>query len=123
MKTTSAMHGGPVLLIEDDDDTRDAMRRLLSEAGFRVIASDEGRKAIELAGATHPCVIVLDLVTEGMDGWAFLERRKDEPALSQVPVVVVTGSSVPPPNGAAAVFRKPVDPGALVRAVQRLARR
>jgi CheY-like chemotaxis protein len=124
VKTTAASVGlGPVLLIEDDDETREAMRRLLVDAGFRVVASDEGRKAIEIAGATRPCVVVLDLVTGGMDGWEFLERRSREPALSEVPVVIVTGSSGAPPQGASAVFRKPVDPRALVRAVRSLARR
>jgi CheY-like chemotaxis protein len=123
VNATSAIARGPVLLIEDDETTRDAMRQLFADAGFRVVTSDEGRKAIEIASATRPSVVVLDLVTGGMDGWAFLERRRGEPALLDVPVVVVTGSSVAPPSGAAAVFRKPVDPGALVRAVRSLARR
>jgi CheY-like chemotaxis protein len=104
----------PVLLIEDDAETRDAMRALLVGAGHRVIASDEGRKALELAAVTRPAVVVLDLVTEGMDGWEFLERRAGEPALSDVPVIVVTGSSRDLPGQATAVFRKPVDPRALL---------
>ncbi len=105
---------GPVLLIEDDADTRDSMRALLVGAGHRVIASDEGRKALELAAATRPGLVVLDLVTGGMDGWEFLERRADEPALDGVPVIVVTGSTERLPGHAAAVFKKPVDPGALL---------
>lgn len=112
----------PVLLIEDDADTRELMRDLLAGAGHRVIAADEGRKAIELAGATRPALVVLDLVTRGMSGWEFLERRVDEPALSGVPVIVVTGSAEAPP-GIAAVFRKPFDPRALLDAVRRLLRR
>jgi CheY-like chemotaxis protein len=98
------------------------MRDLLVGAGHRVIASDEGRKAIELAAATRPAVIVLDLVTEGMDGWEFLERQADEPALRGVPVIVVTGSNRSLPAPAAAVFRKPVDPRALLDTVRALAR-
>lgn len=112
----------PVLLIEDDSETREAMRALLVRAGHRVIASDEGRKALELAAATRPAVVVLDLVTEGMDGWEFLERRADEPALRGVPVVVVTGSDRSLPGPAAAVFRKPVDPRALLDTVGALVR-
>jgi two-component system, OmpR family, alkaline phosphatase synthesis response regulator PhoP len=115
----------PVLLIEDDAETRDAMRALLVAAGHRVIASDEGRKALELAAVMRPAVVVLDLVTEGMDGWEFLERRAGVPALSDVPVIVVTGSSRELPGEATAVFRKPVDPRALldkVGAIMRAAR-
>jgi CheY-like chemotaxis protein len=112
----------PVLLIEDDAETREAMRALLVGAGHRVIASDEGRKALELAAATRPAVVVLDLVTEGMDGWEFLERRAEEPALNDVPVIVVTGSSRELPGHAAAVFRKPVDPRAFLDKVGAIVR-
>jgi DNA-binding response OmpR family regulator len=112
----------PVLLIEDDPETREAMRELLSAAGLRVIASDEGRKALELAGATRPALVLLDLVTGGMSGWEFLERRAGEPALSDVPVVVVTGSTETVPENAAAVLRKPVDPRELLATVRALLR-
>lgn len=110
----------PVLLIEDDADTRESMRALLAEAGHRVIASDEGRKALELAAATRPAVVVLDLATQGTNGQEFLERRLDEPALLDVPVIVVTGSGGAPPRSAAAVFRKPVDPAALLARIAAL---
>lgn len=117
---TPAPASPPVLLIEDDTATRTAMSALLAGAGYRVIASDEGRKALELAGATRPAVVLLDLATTGgMDGWEFLERRRDEPALDDVPVVVVTGTSETP-GSAAAVFQKPVDPAELLRTVASL---
>lgn len=109
-----------MLLIEDDAETREAMAALLAGAGLRVIASDEGRKALELAGATRPALVLLDLVTAGMNGWEFLERRGEEPALTGVPIVVVTGSSRDAPPNAAAVFRKPVDPSALLETVRTL---
>ena len=60
---------GPVMLIEHDADTRESMRILLSGAGYRVIASDEGRKALELASITPPTLVVLALVTPGVDVW------------------------------------------------------
>lgn len=118
----SGATAGPVLLIEDDADTRESMRALLVGAGHRVIAADEGRKAIELAAAVQPALVVLDLVTRGMSGWEFLDRRVDEPALSGVPVIVVTGASEMPP-GISAVLRKPFEPRALLEAVRRLLRR
>ncbi len=111
-----------VLLIEDDAPTRDAMSELLSGAGLRVIASDEGRKALELAGFTRPALVVLDLAMPGMSGWEFLERRGDVPALAGVPVLVVTASSAEPPRDTA-VLRKPVQPTELLAAVRALLRR
>ena len=108
-----------VLLIEDDAPTRDAMAEVLSGAGLRVIASDEGRKALELAGFTRPALVVLDLATHGMNGWEFLARRGEVPALAGVPVLVVTASSGEPPSGTP-VLRKPVDPGELLATVRTL---
>lgn len=121
MTTTSGTPATrPVMVIEDDADTREALSALLSEAGYRVIASDEGQKALELAEATRPALVLLDLVTGGMSGWEFLERTAEVPALSGVPVVVVTGSAHAPPRSAAAVLRKPVDGGKLLATVRGL---
>ena len=110
-----------VLLIEDDAQTRDAMSELLSGAGLRVIASDEGRKALELAGATRPALVVLDLAMHGMNGWEFLERRGEVPALAGVPVLVVTASDGELPRGTS-VLRKPVDPRVLLETFRALLR-
>jgi CheY-like chemotaxis protein len=110
-----------VLLIEDDAHTRDAMSQLLSGEGLRVIASDEGRKALELADFTRPALVVLDLSMEGMDGWEFLARRDEVPALQGVPVLVVTASAGEPPRGTS-VLRKPVEPGQLLATIRRLLR-
>lgn len=117
-----ATDAGAVLLVEDDASTRDAVAALLAGAGFRIIAADEGRKALELAGVTSPDVVVLDLVTAGMSGWEFLERKVDEPALADVPVVVMTGYGRISLD-VAAVLQKPIDPAVLVRTVQDLAAR
>ncbi len=117
-----APRGKSVLLIEDDAPTRDAMSELLSGEGLRVIASDEGRKALELAGFTRPALVVLDLATPGMTGWEFLERRREVPALAGVPVLVVTASAADTPRDTA-VLRKPVRPSELRAAVRTLLRR
>ncbi len=110
-----------VLLIEDDAPTRAALSELLAGEGLRVIASDEGRKALELAGFTRPALVVLDLAMEGMNGWEFLERRGEVPALSGVPVLVVTASAAETPVGTS-VLRKPVEPGELLATIRRLLR-
>lgn len=113
---------GPVLLIEDDGDTRELMTELLAQAGYRVIASDEGRKALELANVTRPCLVLLDLRTGGMNGWQFLDRRRDEPALANVPVVIVSAQPRAIPPGVAAVLTKPVSSEDLLRTIQRFTR-
>jgi two-component system, OmpR family, alkaline phosphatase synthesis response regulator PhoP len=111
-----------MLLIEDDAETRDALTQLFSKAGFGVVASDEGRKALELAAVTRPAVVVLDLMTAGMNGWEFLERRKGEPALRDVPVVVLSARRREPLD-VDLFLTKPVEPEHLLRAVRSLVER
>src|SRR4051794_8929091 len=62
---------GLVLLIEDDDDLREAEVDILEGAGFRVVAARDGREALELVAREMPMVIFLDMRMPGMDGWTF----------------------------------------------------
>jgi DNA-binding response OmpR family regulator len=111
-----------MLLIEDDAETRAALTQLFVNAGFGVVSSDEGRKALELAAVTRPQVVVLDLVTGGMNGWEFLERRKAEPALRDVPVVVISARRREPLD-VDLFLTKPVAPDDLLKAVRALVER
>jgi DNA-binding response OmpR family regulator len=110
---------GPILVVEDDADTRDLLTDALRGDGFDVIASDEGRKAIELATVLRPSVVLLDLAMAGMDGRTFLDRRRAVPALARTPVVVITGSDV---TGipADAILRKPLEMREVLATVKRL---
>jgi DNA-binding response OmpR family regulator len=111
-----------VLVVEDDAATREALVGVLREAGFPVLASDEGRKALELASVVQPSVVVLDLSMPGMDGREFLERRKAMAAVQDIPVIVVSGASAGDVV-ADAVLPKPLDVGILISRVRRLAER
>jgi CheY-like chemotaxis protein len=117
-----ATPGGPVLVVEDDGPTRDALVGVLREAGFPVLASDEGRKALELATVMRPSVVVLDLTMPGMGGREFLTRRRDLPEVRRVPVIVVSGANAGDVQ-ADAVLQKPLDVGALIATIRRLSRR
>jgi CheY-like chemotaxis protein len=110
----------PVLLVEDDMDTRQALIDLLRGAGFPVLASDEGRKALELAAAVMPSAVVLDLVMSGMDGWEFLDRRKSVPQLARTPVIVITGTAGAKVDSAAAVLAKPLELDVLLSTLRRV---
>jgi two-component system response regulator PrrA len=111
---------GPVLVVEDDPDQQKAVVDALRAAGFRIVASDEGGKALELAAAVAPCAVVLDLGTHGVNGWEFLRLRHEVPALSGTPVIVVTGARTDGVT-ADAILEKPFSVATLVATVQRLA--
>jgi CheY-like chemotaxis protein len=81
----------PVLIVEDDPDLREMMAQLLILEGFQAHAVANGREALDyLHGGDRPELILLDLMMPVMDGWAFRRAQRSEPALADVPVVVLS---------------------------------
>ena len=81
----------PVLIVEDDADLREMMAQLLTLEGYHIDTAANGREALEyLNEAPRPDVILLDLMMPIMDGWEFRRRQQNDPALADVPVIVLT---------------------------------
>jgi len=85
-----------VLVVEDDADTRDMLRRMLTKAGWAVSEAENGRAAIERVAASQPEIILLDLMMPEMDGFAFIEALRQQDAWRSIPVVVVTAKDLTP---------------------------
>jgi CheY-like chemotaxis protein len=80
-----------VLIVEDDADLREMMAQLLTLEGYHIDTAANGREALEyLNEAPRPDVILLDLMMPIMDGWEFRRRQQNDPALADVPVIVLT---------------------------------
>jgi CheY-like chemotaxis protein len=81
-----------VLVVEDEDAARDIICESLAIAGCEAIgASDGGEARRALEGRERlPCVIVLDLMMPGMNGWEFREWQRQHPVYARVPVVVLS---------------------------------
>ena len=101
-----------ILVIDDDPVVRDLLRRHLSRNGYRVLVAANGEEGIRLAGETRPDLITLDVLMPELDGWAVLTELKSDPAVADIPVIVVSivdernlGYSL----GAADYLTKPVD--------------
>lgn len=114
-----------VLIVEDDDDIRDAMSETLHLEGHRADCAGNGREALEmLRQQDRPptCVILLDLTMPIMDGWEFREEQRKDGRLSSIPVVVITADSEAAEKAsqmqAAAFLRKPIRGEDLVRTVE-----
>jgi len=91
------MPGSPssrgLLLIEDDREICDSLSEALREEGFDVSTAANGREALEvLRNGPRPSAILLDLVMPVMDGWDFRQEQLRDPALKDIPVVVVSAS-------------------------------
>jgi CheY-like chemotaxis protein len=102
-----------VLLVEDDDDLREDLALILRNRGFRIETASNGRVALERLRQRQPlpCLILLDLMMPVMNGWEFREAQLADPALAEIPAVVMTAASPRDPGGAlqaAAYFQKPV---------------
>ncbi len=110
--------GGSLVLVVDDDPTVcELIRRTLEKDGYRVAWAHDGRTALDMAGRLHPDAITLDVMMPGMDGWSVLGALKADPALADIPVVMVTmidekriGYSL----GASDYLTKPIDRSRLV---------
>jgi len=84
------MEGKSVLVIDDDADTRQVLKRFLNRKGFSVECASNGEEGLRLAKELHPMAIILDVMMPGMDGWAVLSKLKSKPDLSDIPVVMLT---------------------------------
>ena len=86
--------GDGVLVVEDDEATREILRRTLEKSGWQVTEAENGRVALEKLDAGMPDLILLDLMMPEMDGFEFMQALRRRPDGKRVPVVVVTARDV-----------------------------
>lgn len=85
-----------ILIVEDERDVREILKEVLELEGYKVHVASNGKEAIDVLGRIErPCLILLDLMMPVMNGWDFLEKRKTDDVLAQIPVAVVSASSRP----------------------------
>jgi len=80
----------PILVIDDDPDSRDLLTRTLEAEGYAVITAAGGEEGLETARQIEPSLITLDVMMPGMDGWAVLKELKADRKLRNVPVMMIT---------------------------------
>jgi CheY-like chemotaxis protein len=120
------LRGVTVLVVEDDDDTREVLKVMLEMCGARVVCADSARDGLQTFRREHPQAIVSDIAMPGEDGyWLIGEVRRELPP-EKVPAVAVTAFSGQHPRAAAlaagfqAHLAKPIDPDELCRTVAQL---
>ena len=115
-----------VLIVEDDPVARHIIHTALKSAQFEATAVADAMQALPVAQKTQPDLIILDLGLPAGGGLTFLNRVKRFPALSAIPVLVVSGldraanEKTALEAGATAYLQKPVDHEQIVAEVKRL---
>ncbi len=117
-----------ILIVEDDDDLRRGMVLRLRTFGYEVAAAQDGAGAVSVALVELPDLVLLDIGLPAGGGLSVLERYANLPALSGLPVVVLTGRDprVTEPEvrrfNVAAFLRKPVENDVLATTIERALR-
>ncbi len=81
-----------ILVVDDDEPSREALHRILVEEGWEPVGAASGREALEELARNRPAAIILDLVMPGMDGFEFLLELAHHPEWSEIPVLVLTAA-------------------------------
>lgn len=119
-------HEATVLLVEDTEDNRQMMGRLLEMSGFKVVEATNGREAVEAAEREHPEIILMDLSLPLIDGLAATRRIRDLPGLKRVPIVAVSAHDTADFHhealaaGCDAYLTKPIDFSELEEVMRRM---
>ena len=112
-----------VLVIDDNDELRDAVAGVLNLSGFNVIDARDAETAIDLVKHQRPDLIICDVRMPGMDGYSLLGEIRNHSETASIPVILMTGSASKEDyrrgmvNGADDYLFKPFTPEELVEAV------
>jgi two-component system cell cycle response regulator DivK len=79
-----------IMVVEDFEDNRFMMRRLLEMSGYRVVEAVNGEQAVEIATKERPSLILMDLSLPLLDGLAATRRIRQHEALRRVPIIAVS---------------------------------
>jgi PAS domain S-box-containing protein len=110
-----------ILVVEDDRDLALLLRRQLESEGYRVLLAGSGEDALWLAQESKPQLITLDIMLPDVDGFTVLERLKENPLTSGIPVVIVSVLSDTERGyalGAVDYVTKPFEESKLIQAVE-----
>ncbi|MCI0552969.1 MAG: response regulator [Anaerolineae bacterium] len=114
-----------VLIIEDEEDAADMFAEMMRVSGFRVLKTSSSTPALTMMTAEKPDVVILDIMMPEISGLDILRQMRQDPALANIPVVVVSAKSMPADikhgmeAGASIYLTKPVGFIELKEAIER----
>jgi len=79
-----------IMVVDDDEMSRQLMEAMLTPRGYDVITAENGEAGIALAVREKPALILLDVMMPVVDGYTALSMIKNDPAIKDIPVIMVT---------------------------------
>jgi len=113
-----------ILLVEDNESSRDMLARRLARRGYQVISAMDGKRGIAMAREQSPDLIVMDMSLPEIDGWEATRRLKADPATRGIPIVALTAHAMASDRqkamdaGCDDYHTKPLDFETLVRSLE-----
>ena len=85
-----------ILLVDDDPETLEVLEETLRSAGYETQSVRSGQRALEVLSSKLVSAVLLDLLMPGMDGFQVIRHVRQEPALKELPILVMTAKSLSP---------------------------
>jgi CheY-like chemotaxis protein len=116
-----------IVIVDDEEDVVTYLAALLDDNGYEVRTATDGREGFKLIRETRPDLVCLDILMPGETGLSLFLKIRSDPALSRLPVIIISGmnyqaaveknevAGVPPPE---MYIEKPVKPGPFLDAVR-----
>ena len=83
-----------ILVVEDNQDNREMVVKVLKFNGYQVVEAVDGEEAIEKAKTEHPDLILLDIFLPKMDGYEATRRLKGDTSLRNIPIIALTAHAM-----------------------------
>ena len=83
-----------IMVVEDNDASRDALSRRLARRGYRIVAAVDGLEAVSIGREARPDLILMDLGLPGIDGWEATRQLKSDRTTSHIPIIVLSAHAM-----------------------------
>jgi two-component system cell cycle response regulator DivK len=117
------------LIIEDDDNNRVLITRLLEKAGYNIITAETGKQGVETAASSEPDFIILDIQLPDIMGTRVLELIRKAETDRKIPVIAMTSYAMAGDRekmlnaGCDGYIEKPIDPIRVISQIENILRR
>jgi len=91
MKTRTATKPAKILVVDDESEITEVIEAFLQNAGYTVAVENTPINAVKLAHEFKPDLILLDIMMPGTDGYQICNQIKEDPEMSDTPVIFLTG--------------------------------